>query len=96
MFAATDYAATASPETSGCETSLSNSVDAHIGTRIRIRRTSRGMNGDELSKRAGVHHNNLAAYEAGAQRINASLLLRIANVLDVQPGYFFQGYVDNN
>jgi transcriptional regulator with XRE-family HTH domain len=50
------------------------------------------MNGEELSKLVGVDPTHLAAYEAGAQRINASLLLRIANVLDVRPGYFFQGY----
>jgi transcriptional regulator with XRE-family HTH domain len=50
------------------------------------------MNGEELSKLVGVDPTHLAAYEAGAQRINASLLLRIANVLDVRPDYFFHGY----
>jgi transcriptional regulator with XRE-family HTH domain len=96
MFAATADSATASHETSSCETSPSNSVDAYIGSRLRIRRTSCGMNQDELSKLIGVDRRNLATHEVGAQRINASLLLRIANVLDVRPGYFFQGYVDNN
>jgi transcriptional regulator with XRE-family HTH domain len=73
--------------------SPSNSVDSHIGSRLRIRRTSRGMNGAQFSKLVGVDRSNLAAYEAGAQRINAGLLLRIASVLDVRPDYFFQGYV---
>jgi transcriptional regulator with XRE-family HTH domain len=72
----------------------SNLVDAHIGSRLRIRRTSRGLNGEEFSKLLGVDRRNLAAYEAGAQRINASLLLRIANVLDVRPNYFFRGYAE--
>ena len=58
-------------------TSPSNSVDSHIGSRLRIRRTSRGMNGAQFSKLVGVDRSNLAAYEAGAQRINAGLLLRI-------------------
>ena len=44
---------------------------------------SRGMNGAEFSKLVEVDRSNLAAYEAGAQHINAGLLLRIANVLDV-------------
>jgi transcriptional regulator with XRE-family HTH domain len=69
-----------------------NSVDVHIGSRLRIRRTSREMNEEDLSRLVGVDRRNLTAYEAGAQRINASLLLRIANVLDVRPDYFFQGY----
>ena len=69
-----------------------NSVDAHIGSRLRVRRTARGIKGEELSNLVGVDRANLAAYEAGAQRINASLLLRLANVLDVRPGYFFHGY----
>jgi transcriptional regulator with XRE-family HTH domain len=50
------------------------------------------MNGAEFSKIAGVNRSKLAAYEAGAQHVNAGLLLRIANVLDVRPDYFFRGY----
>jgi hypothetical protein len=34
---------------------------------------------------------NLAACEAGAKRINANLLFRIAKSLDVRPDYFFRG-----
>jgi transcriptional regulator with XRE-family HTH domain len=94
MFTVTVDSAIASPKKSGCETSASNCVDSYIGSRLRIRRTSRGMNGEELSKLLGVDRMNLAAYEAGAQRINASLLLRIAKVLDVRLDYFFQGYTE--
>ena len=94
MFTTTVDLATESSNTADTATSASNSVDAHIGSRLRIRRTSRGLNGDELSKLVGVDRRNLAAYEAGAQRINASLLLGIANALGVRPAYFFQGYAE--
>lgn len=69
-----------------------NSVDMHIGSRVRIRRTSRGVSEQELSKLLGIERSNLAAYETGEQRITASLLFRIAKVLDVRADYFFRGY----
>jgi transcriptional regulator with XRE-family HTH domain len=92
MFTTTAHPAIRSHKIPDSATRASNSVDTHIGSRLRIRRTSRGMNREELSRLVGVDRTNLTAYEAGAQRINASLLLRIANVLDVRPDYFFQGY----
>ena len=67
-------------------------VDMWIGGRVRIKRTSRGMSQQEFCKLLGISRYDLPAYEAGAQRINASLLLRIAKSLDVQPDYFFRGY----
>jgi transcriptional regulator with XRE-family HTH domain len=50
------------------------------------------MTQQELSKLLGIGRDNLAACEAGEERINANLLLRIANLLDVQPDYFFRSY----
>jgi transcriptional regulator with XRE-family HTH domain len=66
--------------------------NALIGSRVRIRRTSRGMTQQDLSDLLGVDRSNLAAYEAGVERINANLLLRIAKLLDVRPDYFFRGF----
>ncbi len=42
----------------------------------------------------GIDQNDLAAFEAGAERINANLLFRIAKSLNVRPDYFFRGYVE--
>jgi DNA-binding XRE family transcriptional regulator len=73
-------------------TTTAPSSNVWIGSRVRARRTSRGMTQQDLSDLLGVDRNNLAAYEAGAERINADLLLRIAKFLDVRPDYFFRGY----
>lgn len=73
-----------------------SAVDTWIGSRVRIKRTSRGMSLQEFSKLLGIGRNDLAAFEAGANRINANLLFRIAKSLDVRPDYFFQGYVEEN
>jgi transcriptional regulator with XRE-family HTH domain len=73
-------------------TSRTSSIDMFIGSRVRIRRTSRGMTQQDLSKLLDIDRDNLAAYEVGVERITAKLLFQIAKLLDVQPKYFFHGY----
>jgi transcriptional regulator with XRE-family HTH domain len=69
-----------------------SSIDMFIGTRVRIRRTSRGVTQQDLSQLLDIDRDNLAAHEAGVDRINAKLLFQIAELLDVRPHYFFRGY----
>jgi transcriptional regulator with XRE-family HTH domain len=69
-----------------------SSIDMFIGSRVRIKRTSRGMTRHELSELLNIDYDNLAAFEAGVERINAKLLFQIAKLLDVRPDYFFRGY----
>jgi DNA-binding transcriptional regulator YiaG len=75
-------------------TGRTSPVDMWIGNRIRIKRTSRGVSQEEFCKLLGIGWNDLAAFEAGAKRINANLLFRVAKSLDVRPEYFFRGYVE--
>ena len=56
------------------------------------RRTSSGITDGELCGRLGIDRYDLSAYEQGAKRVSANLLLRIAQLLGVRPDYFFQGY----
>jgi DNA-binding XRE family transcriptional regulator len=69
-----------------------NSIDTWIGSRLRTRRTGRGITQPDLSQQLAVDCKDINAFEAGEKRINAQLLLRIAHLLEVDPGYFFQGY----
>lgn len=73
-------------------TARAPSIDMFIGSRVRIRRTSRGMTQQDLSGLLDIDRDDLAAHEAGAERINAKLLFQIAELLGVRPGYFFRGY----
>jgi DNA-binding XRE family transcriptional regulator len=73
-------------------TTSASSIDMFIGSRVRVKRTSRGMIQQELSDLLDIDRDTLAAYEAGEERINAKLLFRIAKLLDVRPDYFFRGY----
>ena len=72
----------------------SNPSNVCVGNRLRIKRTSRGISQQELSGRLGIHRDELDDYEAGAERVGANLLLRIAKLLDVRPDYFFRGYTE--
>jgi ribosome-binding protein aMBF1 (putative translation factor) len=69
-------------------------VDTWIGSRVRIKRTSRGIREQELSALLSIDGDDLAAFEAGEKRINANLLFRIAKLMDVRPDYFFRGYTN--
>jgi DNA-binding XRE family transcriptional regulator len=79
-------------EASVAVTTRASSIDMFIGSRVRVRRTSRGMTQQDLSDLLGIDRGNLTAYEAGVERINAKILFRIAKLLDVRPDYFFRGY----
>jgi DNA-binding transcriptional regulator YiaG len=69
-------------------------IDTWIGSRVRIKRTSRGISEQEFSTALSIARNDLAAFEAGEKRIHANLLFRIAKLMDVRPDYFFRGYAD--
>ncbi len=65
-------------------------VDAHVGGRVRIRRTLLGMNQTQLGEALGVSFQQVQKYEKGANRISASRLYQTSRVLDVPVSYFFE------
>jgi transcriptional regulator with XRE-family HTH domain len=69
-------------------------VDAHVGARIRRRRTMMGMRQTELAGRIGVSFQAVQKYETGSNRVSAALLWAIARTLDVPVGHFFEGLED--
>ena len=77
-------------------TTRASSIGMFLGSRVRIRRTSRGMTQQDLSDLLGIDRDNLAAHEAGVERINAKILFQIAKLLDVRPDYFFRGYTEED
>lgn len=66
-------------------------IDVHVGARIRHRRAVVGLNQTELALKVGVTFQSIQKYEHGANRVSASRLQQIAEVLDVPIGYFFEG-----
>lgn len=68
----------------------SNPVDAHVGKRVRMRRTLLGLSQEKLGDALGLTFQQVQKYERGANRIGASRLYQISNVLDVPVAYFFE------
>ena len=69
-------------------------IDAHVGNRIRMRRTFLRLSQEKLGERLGVTFQQIQKYEKGANRIGAGQLLEIAKLLKVEPNYFFEGLMD--
>jgi len=68
-----------------------NPIDTHVGRRMRARREMCGMPQKELARQLGISFQQVQKYESGANRISASKLWQLCDVLDVAPGYFFEG-----
>jgi transcriptional regulator with XRE-family HTH domain len=73
------------------ETRKSDGVDKHVGERVRLRRIMLKMSQTELGGKIGVTFQQLQKYEKGANRIGASRLYQLAQILNVPPGFFFEG-----
>jgi len=68
-----------------------NPVDRHVGGRVRMRRMLLGMSQDKLGESLGLTFQQVQKYEKGANRIGASRLYDIGQVLDVPISYFYEG-----
>lgn len=66
-------------------------ITAHIGARLRLRRTLLGMSQEKLGEAIGLTFQQIQKYERGANRISASLLVVLADKLDVPVSYFYDG-----
>jgi transcriptional regulator with XRE-family HTH domain len=66
-------------------------IDQHVGERIRLRRTERGLTQEQLAAALEVSYQQIQKYEIGANRISAGRLYEIARKLGVEVGYFFEG-----
>ncbi len=68
-----------------------NPIDLHVGRRVRMRRMLIGMSQTELAERLGLTFQQIQKYEKGMNRIGASRMFEIGQVLGVSPAYFFEG-----
>jgi transcriptional regulator with XRE-family HTH domain len=66
-----------------------NPIDAHVGGRIRLRRNMLGMSQEKLGESLGITFQQVQKYEKGTNRVGASRLQAIANVMTVPVSFFF-------
>ncbi len=67
-------------------------LDEHIGDRIRRRRVELGVTQEQLARALGVTYQQIQKYEAGANRISAVYLHRVAEMLGVPIAWFFEDF----
>ncbi|MFV1591179.1 helix-turn-helix transcriptional regulator [Phaeobacter sp. JH20_36] len=68
---------------------MSHPVDIHVGKHIRKIRWLSKMTQSELGEAVGIKFQQIQKYETGANRVSASRLFDIADVLDVPVESFF-------
>jgi transcriptional regulator with XRE-family HTH domain len=68
-----------------------NPTDKHVGSRVRMRRLVLGMSQSKLADAIGLTFQQVQKYEKGTNRMGASRLMQIAQVLQVPVPFFFEG-----
>jgi transcriptional regulator with XRE-family HTH domain len=66
-----------------------NPIDIHVGSRVRFRRMLLGMSQEKLGERLGLTFQQVQKYEKGINRIGASRLFDLAQVLGVSVQFFY-------
>lgn len=64
-------------------------IDVSVGARIRLIRKMRGWSQQALAEAVGVSFQQVQKYESGANRVSASMLVRIAAALGVSIAELF-------
>lgn len=65
-------------------------IDQCLAWRLREQRQLAGLSQTKLSEQLGITFQQIQKYEKGSNRISASRLQQIANILQVPVGYFFE------
>ena len=65
-------------------------IDAYVGGKIKLRRAVVGMSQTELANRLGITFQQVQKYEKGSNRVSASRLYQMAQILGVPVQFFFE------
>jgi transcriptional regulator with XRE-family HTH domain len=67
-------------------------IDRQVGIRVRMRRLTLDMSQEQLAAGLGVTFQQVQKYEKGHNRIGASRLQQLAEILQVPVGFFFEDF----
>ncbi len=70
--------------------SIPNPIDVHVGKRLRLRRNILRITQKELAEMLGLTFQQVQKYEKGGNRIGASRLWDISQILGVPIDFFFE------
>lgn len=69
-------------------------VDRYVGKRLKHRRNELNVSQSRLADQCGITFQQVQKYERGVNRMGASRIYQMAQILDVSVSYFF-GDLDN-
>jgi transcriptional regulator with XRE-family HTH domain len=78
-------------ETFSMTTKAPNPIDKYVGSRVRMRRIMLGMSQEKLGEALGLTFQQVQKYEKGTNRIGASRLQQISDILQVPVSFLFEG-----
>lgn len=67
-----------------------NPIDMHVGGRIRLRRSVLGLSQEKLAEELGITFQQVQKYERGLNRVGASRLWDLSQVLSVPVSFFYE------
>lgn len=73
-----------------------NPIDKHVGSRVRMRRMMLNMSQEKLGDALKLTFQQVQKYEKGTNRIGASRLQQISQILQVPVSFFFEGSPEAN
>jgi transcriptional regulator with XRE-family HTH domain len=72
------------------KTKISNFIDRHVDSRLRVRRLALGMSQQRLGEAIGLTFQQVQKYENGVNRMGASRLQQAANILEARCDTFLK------
>lgn len=66
-------------------------IDKHVGSRIRMRRLMLSMSQEKLGEALGLTFQQVQKYEKGTNRVGASRVQQISDILQVPVSFLFEG-----
>ena len=72
-----------------------NPIDLHVGSQLKKRRILLGLSQERLADELGITFQQVQKYEKGLNRIGASRLWDLAQVLGVSVAYFYENLDEN-
>jgi transcriptional regulator with XRE-family HTH domain len=72
-------------------TKIPNPTDKYVGSRVRMRRMMLGLSQEKLADALDLTFQQIQKYEKGTNRISASRLQAISQILDAPVHFFFDG-----
>jgi transcriptional regulator with XRE-family HTH domain len=72
-------------------TKAPNPVDKYVGSRVRMRRIMLGMSQEKLGEALGLTFQQIQKYEKGTNRVGASRIQQISEILQIPVSFLFEG-----